>query len=48
MKHIDQDLHEIMDNFWNGPEEIRTCKETGKVVERAGQFSLEMAQPLAE
>ena len=48
LKHIDQDLHEIMDNFWNGPEAIRTCKETGKIVERAGEFELSMAQPLAE
>jgi 3-hydroxyanthranilate 3,4-dioxygenase len=45
LKHIDQDLHRIMDEFWNGPEEIRTCKETGKVIERAGQFSLSQAQP---
>ena len=48
LKHIDEDLHEIMKNFWDGPEEIRTCKETGKVVEKAGHFELSMAQPLAE
>lgn len=41
LKHIDEDLHRIMDEFWNGPEEIRTCKQTGKVIERAGQFSLD-------
>lgn len=41
LEHIDRDLHEIMDNFWNGPEEIRTCKECGTVVERAGEFSLD-------
>ena len=46
LKHIDEDLHEIMDEFWNGPVEIRTCKETGKVVERAGEFRIEDAQPL--
>ena len=46
MKHIDQDLHDIMDQFWNGPAAIRTCRETGKVIERAGQFDLSMAQPV--
>ena len=40
LKHIDQDLHKIMDEFWNGPAERRTCKETGKVIERAGKFDL--------
>ena len=34
-------------NFWNGPEEIRTCKETGKVIHRAGEFSLDTAQPIS-
>ena len=47
LEHIDQDLHRIMDEFWNGPEEIRTCKETGKVVTRAGEFRIEDAQPAA-
>ncbi len=47
LQHIDEDLHRIMDEFWNGPEEIRTCKETGKVIERAGEFLLETAQPKA-
>ena len=47
LAHIDRDLHRIMDEFWNGPEEIRTCKETGKVIQRAGQFKLEAAQPPA-
>ena len=46
LQHIDEDLHRIMDEFWNGPVEIRTCKETGKVVERAGEFKIEDAQPL--
>ena len=45
MKHIDQDLHKVMDDFWNGPIERRTCKETGKVVERASTFDLSDAQP---
>lgn len=47
LAHIDEDLHRIMDKFWNGPDEIRTCKETGKVIQRAGEFTLEAAQPLA-
>ena len=45
LKHIDEDLHKIMDDFWNGPEEIRTCKETGKVVVRATTFDIAAAQP---
>ena len=44
LQHIDQDLHKIMDNFWNGPEEIRTCKETGKVITRAGEFDISNAE----
>jgi len=40
LKHIDRDLHKIMDEFWNGPEERRTCPECGTVVQRAGEFSL--------
>ena len=46
LKHIDEDLHRIMDEFWNGPVEGRTCKETGKVVERAGEFHISDASPL--
>ena len=45
LKHIDEHLHKIMDDFWNGPEEIRTCKETGKVVVRATTFDIASAQP---
>lgn len=40
LKHIDEDLHHIMNEFWNGPEAIRTCKVTGKVIQRAGEFVL--------
>ena len=46
LKNIDQDLHKIMDDFWNGPVENRTCKETGKVVQRAGKFDIADAQTL--
>lgn len=45
LKHIDQDLHKIMDDFWNGPEANRTCATCGTVVERAGEFHLKNAQP---
>jgi 3-hydroxyanthranilate 3,4-dioxygenase len=40
MAHIDEDLHRIMDDFWNGPVGGRTCKRCGEVVERAGEFQL--------
>jgi 3-hydroxyanthranilate 3,4-dioxygenase len=40
LKHIDQDLHRIMNDFWNGPVERRTCRQTGKVIERAHEFVL--------
>ena len=47
LQHIDEDLHRIMDDFWNGPVENRTCKECGTVVERAGEFNISQAEPLA-
>ena len=47
LEHIDRDLHRIMDEFWNGPEKNRTCQECGTVVERAGEFEISQAQPLA-
>lgn len=40
LKSIDQDLHRIMDDFWNGPVAVRTCRQTGKVIERAKEFKL--------
>ena len=40
LKHIDEDLHKVMDDFWNGPEEIRTCSVCNTVVERAGEFEI--------
>jgi 3-hydroxyanthranilate 3,4-dioxygenase len=40
LAHIDEDLHRVMNDFWNGPVERRTCKQTGKVIERAGKFEL--------
>ncbi len=44
LAHIDKDLHRIMDEFWNGPESIRTCPVCHQVVQRAGEFKLEAAQ----
>ena len=41
LEHIDRDLHRIMDAFWNGPEDVRTCPECKTVVERANEFSLD-------
>jgi 3-hydroxyanthranilate 3,4-dioxygenase len=43
LQHIDEDLHRVMNDFWNGPVERRTCKETGKVIERAGTFAINEA-----
>ena len=40
LAHIDEDLHKVMDGFWNGPESGRTCERCGKVIERAGEFHL--------
>ncbi len=40
LAHIDRDLHKIMDDFWNGPVERRTCPVDGKIVQRATQFEL--------
>lgn len=48
LKHIDRDLHRVMDDFWNGPVERRTCTQCGVTIERAGQFSIDRAaQPAA-
>ncbi|MGD1914817.1 MAG: 3-hydroxyanthranilate 3,4-dioxygenase [Phycisphaerales bacterium] len=41
LKHIDRDLHRIMDDFWDGPEERRTCKECGYVITRAPEFEMD-------
>lgn len=40
LEHIDEDLHRVMNHFWNGPESIRTCDQCGTVVQRAGEFVL--------
>lgn len=41
LKHIDRDLHMVMDNFWNGPEEGRACKNCGTVITRAPEFEMD-------
>ncbi|MFN9750869.1 MAG: 3-hydroxyanthranilate 3,4-dioxygenase [Planctomycetota bacterium] len=40
LEHIDRDLHRVMNDFWNGPIERRTCTTCGVTVERAGAFAL--------
>ena len=37
---IDEDLKIIMEDFWGGPAERRTCKHCGTVIERAGAIKL--------
>ena len=41
LKKIDEDLKVIMEEFWGGPKEQRTCKNCSAVIERAGEFDLE-------
>lgn len=40
LKKIDEDLKIIMEDFWGGPVERRTCNHCGTVVERAGAVEL--------
>lgn len=35
LERIDRDLKRIMEGFWGGPEEDRTCKKCGTVVQKA-------------
>lgn len=39
LAHIDKDLHVAMDDFWNGPEQRRTCKNCGYIITRAPEFT---------
>ena len=41
LEHIDRDLHKVMDNFWDGPEEGRTCPSCGTVITRAPEFEMD-------
>ena len=45
LEHIDEDLHKVMDDFWEGPEAGRTCPKCNIVIQRAGEFDLGMAKP---
>jgi 3-hydroxyanthranilate 3,4-dioxygenase len=40
LRKIDEDLKVIMEDFWGGPAERRTCKACGTVIERAGAVEL--------
>jgi 3-hydroxyanthranilate 3,4-dioxygenase len=40
LRKIDEDLKIIMERFWDGPVERRTCRNCGTVIERAGVFEL--------
>lgn len=40
LKKIDEDLKIIMNDFWDGPVERRTCKACGHVIVRAGAIEL--------
>jgi len=43
LKKIDEDLAVVMEDFWGGPAERRTCKKCGHVMDRAGEFELKNA-----
>jgi 3-hydroxyanthranilate 3,4-dioxygenase len=40
LKKIDEDLRIIMEDFWGGPEDRRTCKGCGHIIQRAGAIEL--------
>jgi 3-hydroxyanthranilate 3,4-dioxygenase len=40
LKSIDTDLKVIMEAFWSGPVEQRTCKRCGTVIEKARPFKM--------
>lgn len=40
LKKIDEDLKIIMEDFWGGPEDRRTCRACGHVIQRAGEITL--------
>jgi 3-hydroxyanthranilate 3,4-dioxygenase len=40
LKKIDEDLKIIMEDFWGGPADRRTCKSCGHVIERAGAIQV--------
>lgn len=40
LKKIDEDLAVVMNDFWDGPVERRTCKACGTVIQRAGAIEI--------
>lgn len=40
LKKIDEDLHRVMNDFWDGPRERRTCPACKHVIERAGAIQV--------
>jgi 3-hydroxyanthranilate 3,4-dioxygenase len=40
LKKIDEDLKVIMEDFWGGPEERRTCGKCGTVIQRAVEYEM--------
>lgn len=40
LNKIDEDLKVIMNEFWDGPVDRRTCKECGTVIQRAGAIEV--------
>lgn len=44
LKKIDEDLKVIMNEFWDGPAERRTCRKCGTVIQRAGAFTMAQAR----
>jgi 3-hydroxyanthranilate 3,4-dioxygenase len=40
MKKIDKDLAVVMNDFWDGPAERRTCRNCGHVIQRAGTIEV--------
>ncbi|MBL9030759.1 MAG: 3-hydroxyanthranilate 3,4-dioxygenase [Phycisphaerae bacterium] len=40
LNKIDEDLKVIMNDFWDGPVDRRTCKECGTVIQRAGAIEV--------
>jgi 3-hydroxyanthranilate 3,4-dioxygenase len=40
LRKIDEDLKIIMEGFWGGPVENRTCRQCGHIIERAGAIEL--------
>lgn len=46
LKKIDEDLKVIMNDFWDGPVERRTCRGCGTVIGRAGAIELRAGRVL--